>query len=73
MLLSYNRWYKTQEMKMLRTKYISPMFRNMRYNVWMINNAIKNKGKLIWGDEKFSSFFEFPISSIPATFKPNLS
>jgi len=56
-------------MKMLRTKYISPTFRNMRYNVWMINDSIEKGGELIWGDEKFSPFFEFPISSMPATFR----
>jgi hypothetical protein len=44
MLSSYNRWYKGQEMKMLRTKYISPTFRNMRYKVWIINDVIKSKG-----------------------------
>jgi len=57
-------------MKMLRTKYISPVFRNMRYKVWMINDAIEKGGELIWGDEKFSPFFEFPIqiSSMPAAF-----
>ncbi len=27
MLSSYNRWYKGHEMKMLRTKYISPTLR----------------------------------------------
>jgi len=59
MLSSYNRWYKTHEMKMLRTKYISPTFRNMRYNVWMINDVIEKGGELIWGDEKFSPFFPF--------------
>ena len=58
---------------MLRTKYISPTFRNMRYKVWMINDAISSKGELIWGDEKFGLFFEFPISSMPAPFEPNLS
>jgi len=41
----------------------------MRYNVWMINDAIEKGGELIWGDEKFSPFFEFPISSMPATFR----
>ncbi len=68
MLYSYNRWYKGQEMKMLRTKYISPTFRNMRYNVWIINDVLKKGGELIWGDEKFSPFFEFPISSMPSPF-----
>jgi hypothetical protein len=75
MLYSYNRWYKGQEMKMIRTKYISPTFRNMRYKVWMINDVIKNKGELIWGDEKFSPFFEFPIqiTSMPAPFNRPIS
>jgi hypothetical protein len=75
MLSSYNRWYKGQEMKMLRTKYISPTFRNMRYNVWMINDVIEKGGELIWGDEKFSPFFEFPIqiSSMPAPFNRPIS
>jgi hypothetical protein len=75
MLYSYNRWCKGQEMKMLRTKYISPTFRNMRYKVWMINDVIKSKGELIWGDEKFSPFFEFPIQlpSMPAPFNRPIS
>ena len=67
MMYSYNRWYKTQEMKMLRTKYITPTFRNMRYNVWMINDAIKNKGELIWGDEKFSPFLPIDLGLSPYT------
>jgi hypothetical protein len=47
----------------------------MRYNVWMINDAIENKGELIWGDEKFSPFFEFPIqiTSMPAPFNSSIS
>ncbi len=62
-------------MKMLRTKYISPTFRNMRYKVWIINDVLKNKGELIWGDEKFSPFFEVPIqlSSMPAPFNRPIS
>jgi hypothetical protein len=42
----------------------------MRYNVWMINDAIKKGGELIWGDEKFSPFLEFPIqiSLMPAPY-----
>jgi len=62
-------------MKMIRTKYISPTFRNMRYKVWMINDAIEKGGELIWGDEKFSPFFEFPIqiSSMPAAFNRPIS
>ncbi len=67
MMYSYNRWYKGQEMKMLRTKYISPTFRNMRYNVWMINDAIENKGELIWGNEKFSPFFPIDLGISPYT------
>jgi hypothetical protein len=43
----------------------------MRYNVWMINDVIEKGGEIIWGDEKFSPFFEFPIqiTSMPAPFK----
>jgi hypothetical protein len=67
MLYSYNRWYKGQEMKMLRKKYISPTFRNMRYNVWMINDAIEKDGEMIWGDEKFSPFFSIDLGLSPYT------
>jgi len=70
MLSSYNRWYKGQEMKMLRTKYISPTFRNMRYNVWIINDVIKNKGELIWRGEKFSPFFPIDLGLSPYTSNP---
>jgi hypothetical protein len=49
-------------MKMLRTKYISPTFRNMRYKVWMINDVIEKGGELIWGDEKFSPFFPIDLN-----------
>ncbi len=52
-------------MKMLRTKYISPTFRNMRYNVWMVNDAIEKGGELIWGDEKFSPFFPIDLGLSP--------
>jgi hypothetical protein len=52
---------------MLRTKYISPTFRNMRYNVWMINDVIKKGGELIWGDEKFSPFFPIDLGISPYT------
>jgi hypothetical protein len=69
MLYSYNRWYKTQEMKMLRTKYITPTFRNMKYNVSMINEVIKKKGELIWGSEKFSPFFPIDLGISPYTSK----
>jgi len=54
-------------MKMLRTKYISPTFRNMRYNVWMINDVIEKGGELIWGDEKFSPFFPIDLGLSPYT------
>jgi len=54
-------------MKMLRTKYISPTFRNMRYNVWMINDSIEKGGELIWGDEKFSPFFPIDLGLSPYT------
>jgi len=67
MLSSYNRWYKTQERRMLRTKYIPPTFRNMRYNVWIINDVIKNKGELIWRGEKFSPFFPIDLGLSPYT------
>jgi hypothetical protein len=70
MLYSYNRWYKGQEMKMLRTKYILPTFRSMRYNVWMINDAIEKGGELIWGDEKFSPFFPIDLGISPYTSNP---
>jgi hypothetical protein len=50
---------------MLRTKYISPTFRNMRYNVWIINDVIKNKGELIWRSEKFSPFFPIDLGISP--------
>ncbi len=69
MMYSYNRWYKGQEMKMLRTKYISPTFRNMKYNVSMINDVIKKKGELIWGDEKFSPFLPIDLGISPYTSK----
>jgi hypothetical protein len=73
MLYSYNRWYKTEEMKILRTKYISPVFRNMRYKVWMINDVLKKGGELIWGDEKFSPFFPIDLNvAIPATFEGDI-
>ncbi len=52
---------------MLRTKYISPTFRNMRYNVWIINDVIKNKGELIWRGEKFSPFFPIDLGISPYT------
>jgi hypothetical protein len=52
---------------MIRTKYISPTFRNMRYNVWMINDAIEKDGELIWGDEKFSPFFSIDLGLSPYT------
>jgi hypothetical protein len=47
----------------------------MRYNVWIINDVIKNKGELIWRGEKFSPFFEFPIqiTSMPAPFNKPIS
>jgi hypothetical protein len=70
MLYSYNRWYKTQEMKMLRTKYITPTFRNMKYNVSMINEVIKKKGELIWGDEKFSPFLPIDLGISPYISNP---
>jgi hypothetical protein len=70
MMYSYNRWYKTQEMKMLRTKYISPTFRNMKYNVSMINEAIKKKGELIWGDKKFSPFLPIDLGISPYISNP---
>jgi hypothetical protein len=57
-------------MKMLRTKYISPTFRNMRYNVWMINDVIENKGEMIWGDEKFSPFLPIDLGISPYTSNP---
>jgi hypothetical protein len=52
---------------MIRTKYISPTFRNMRYKVWIINDVIKNKGEMIWGDEKFSPFFPIDLGISPYT------
>jgi hypothetical protein len=73
MMYSYNRWYKSQEIKMLRTKYISPTFRNMRYKVWMINDVIKSKGELIWGDEKFSPFLPIDLNvAMPAPFEGDI-
>jgi hypothetical protein len=42
----------------------------MRYNVWMINDVIKNKGELIWGDEKFSPFFPIDLGISPYTSDP---
>jgi len=69
-IIDYNRWYKGQEMKMLRTKYISPTFRNMRYNVWIINDVIKKDGELIWRGEKFSPFFPIDLGISPYTSDP---
>jgi len=70
MMYSYNRWYKTQEIKMLRTKYITPVFRNMKYNVSMINEVIKSKGELIWGSEKFSLFLPIDLGISPYISNP---
>ncbi len=69
-IIDYNRWYKGQEMKMLRTKYISPTFRNMRYNVWIINDVIEKGGELIWRGEKFSPFFPIDLGLSPYTSNP---
>jgi hypothetical protein len=39
----------------------------MRYNVWIINEVIKNKGELIWRREKFSPFFPIDLGISPTS------
>jgi hypothetical protein len=45
----------------------------MRYKVWMINDVIKSKGELIWGDEKFSPFLPIDLNvAAPSPFKEDI-